>query len=124
MGIVHHSNYVVYYEQARTEMLRQFGTTYRDLEASGVMLPVLEVGMKYYTPARYDDLLTVRIIMRELPTVKMVFEHEVYNQAGELINTGRIVLAYMNAATRRACRAPKWFLDIFAPHFEEASPLL
>lgn len=118
MGIVHHSNYVTYYEEARTELLRTMGTTYRALEESGVMLPVLEVNMKYYTPARYDDLLTVRITLAELPAAKMIFEHEVFNEAGELINTGTVKLAYMNASTRRACRAPQWFLDIFTPYFE------
>lgn len=118
MGVVHHSNYVVYYETARTEMLRQFGTTYRELEATGVMLPVLEVSMKYYAPARYDDLLTVRIMLRELPAAKMVFDHEIRNEAGELVNTGTVVLAYMNAETRRATRAPKWFLDVFAEYFK------
>ena len=81
------------------------------------MLPVLEVTMKYFTPARYDDLLTVSIIIAELPAAKMVFEHEVRNEAGELVNPGKVVLAYMNAETRRACRAPKWFLEIFEPYF-------
>jgi len=118
MGIVHHSNYVTYYEEARTELLRGLGTTYRELEASGVMLPVTEVTMQYYTPARYDDLLTVRIILRELPVAKMLFEHEVRNEEGTLVNTGTVKLVYMNAATRRACRAPGWFLDIFRPFFE------
>ena len=117
MGVVHHSNYVNYYETARTELLREMGTTYKHLEETGVMLPVLEVTMKYFTPARYDDLLTVSIIIAELPAAKMVFEHEVRNEAGELVNTGKVVLAYMNAETRRACRAPTWFLEIFEPYF-------
>lgn len=118
MGVVHHSNYVNFYETARTEMLREFGTTYRHLEETGVMLPVLEVTMRFFTPAVYDDLLTVRITLSELPAAKMIFDHEVYNEAGDLVNTGRVVLAFMNAEKRRACRSPKWFLDIFAPFFE------
>ncbi|MCD7969759.1 MAG: acyl-CoA thioesterase [Alistipes sp.] len=118
MGVVHHSNYVTYYETARTEMLREFGTTYRKLEESGVMLPVRDVSMRFFVPARYDDLLTVRITLREMPTAKMVFYHEVLNEAGELVNTGTIVLVFMNAATRRACRVPDWFADIFRPYFE------
>lgn len=117
MGVVHHSNYVNFYESARTEMLREFGTTYRILEESGVMLPVKSVSMEFFTPALYDDLLTVRIILREVPVAKMVFDHEIYNEAGELVNKGRVVLAYMNAATRRATRAPGWFLELFAPCF-------
>ena len=118
MGIVHHSNYVNYYEVARTEMLREFGTSYKQLEEQGVMMPVLEVAMQYFTPARYDDLLTVKITLVSLPMVRMCFEHEIYNQQGILINKGRVVLAFMNSTTRRACRAPKWFLDLLAPYFE------
>ncbi|MCL2561463.1 MAG: acyl-CoA thioesterase [Rikenellaceae bacterium] len=113
MGVVHHSNYVNFYEVARTEMLREHGTTYKELEESGVMLPVHEVEMRFYAPARYDDLLTVRLTMRELPGVRMTFDHEIVNQEGVVVNTGRVVLVFMSAVTRRACRAPQWFLDIF-----------
>lgn len=119
MGVVHHSNYVTYYEMARTEMLREFGTTYRTLEESGVMLPVREVTMRFFVPARYDDLLTVRITLREMPGVKMIFDHEVLNEQGELVNTGTVVLVFMNAVTRRACRVPGWFAEIFRPCFPE-----
>jgi len=117
MGVVHHSNYLVYYEEARTELLRCFGTTYKELEASGVMLPVSEVTMKYYRPARYDDVVTVRITLPELPAARLIFDHEVYNSQGELLNTGRVVLAYVNAATRRPCRAPAEHVDLFRPYF-------
>ena len=117
MGVVHHSNYVNFYEQARTELLREMGTTYKLLEESGVMLPVVSVHMDFYTPGRYDDLLTVRITIAEAPRAKMVFDHEVLNEAGELGNRGRVVLAYMNAQTRRATRAPEWFYRIFEAYF-------
>lgn len=117
MGVVHHSNYVNYYESARTELLREMGTTYKILEDRGVMLPVKKVSMEFFHPAMYDDLLTVRIILRELPAAKMVFDHEVYNEAGDLVNKGTVMLAYMNAQTRRAIRAPQWFLDFFVPYF-------
>ena len=117
MGVVHHSNYVNYYEVARTEMLRENGTTYKKLEETGVMLPVHEVKMNYFAPAHYDDLLTVRLTMKELPGVRMVFDHEIFNEQGALVNTGQVTLVFMNAGTRRACRAPQWFLDIFRGHF-------
>ena len=113
MGVVHHSNYVNYYEVARTELMRSRGLSYKEMEARGVMLPVKEVYMNYISPAYYDDLLTVRIKIAEKPTVKLTFEHEIYNEAGDLINTGRVVLVFVHADTRRPCRAPKWFLDLF-----------
>lgn len=118
MGVVHHSNYVNYYEVARTEMLRAHGTTYKELERTGIMLPVHEVVINYFAPAVYDDLLTVKLVMRELPGVKMAFEHEIRNEQGVLVNTGRVTLVFMNAETRRACRAPGWFLDLFRKYFE------
>lgn len=117
MGVVHHSNYVNFYEVARTEMLRSLGTTYRELEQSGVMLPVHEVKMNFFNPGKYDDLLTVKITLRELPGVRMIFDHEIFNEQGELINTGQVTLVFMNAQTRRACRAPKWFVELFASCF-------
>ena len=113
MGVMHHSNYVNCYESARTELLRERGISYREMEERGVMLPVREVYMNYISPAYYDDLLTVRIRVAEEPRVKLVFDHEIYNEAGELINTGKVVLVFVNAETRRPCRAPRWFLELF-----------
>ena len=104
MGFVHHSNYVRYYETARTEMLRELGMTYPELEAQGIMLPVIDVQSRYVSPAFDDDLLTVRVTLAEMPKVKMRFDYEVFRENGERINTGSVTLAFMNAATRRACR--------------------
>jgi acyl-CoA thioester hydrolase len=117
MGVVHHSNYVNYYEVARTEMLRELGTTYKELETSGVMLPIHEVKMNFYSPAYYDDLLTVKLIMKQMPRVRMIFEHEIFSEQGVLLNTGYVVLVFVNAATRKACRAPQKVMDIFANYF-------
>ena len=116
MGIVHHSNYVTYYETARTEMLRQFGTTYRDMEREGVMMPVLAVDMKFISPAYYDDLLKIRITIKEMPTARITFYHEIYRD-DTLINTGSVTLAFMDSKTRRAIRAPKSFVSLLAPYF-------
>lgn len=120
MGVVHHSNYVNYYEVARTEMLREFGTSYKELEQQGIMLPVHDVSMRFFAPAKYDDLLTVRIIMSELPGVKLTFDHEIYNQDGALLNKGRVVLVFINSESRRACRAPREFVDLLAARINAA----
>lgn len=113
MGVVHHSNYVVYYEIARTEWLRSKGFTYRGLEEKGVMMPVREIHSKFLRPAFYDDLLTVRISIAELEGVHVVFAHEIFNQEGVLLHTGTAELVFTNAATRRPCRAPEWFVELF-----------
>lgn len=113
MGVMHHSNYVNYYEVARTELMRERGISYKEMEERGVMLPVREVKMNFIAPAYYDDLLTVRIRLAEKPGVKLQFEHEIYNEAGELIHTGGVMLVFVHADTRRPCRAPQWFLELF-----------
>ena len=113
MGVVHHSNYPVYYEYARTELLREKGFTYKMMEDEGVMMPVREVGMKFLTPARYDDLLTIKVKMHDLQGARMRFDHEISNEAGQLVNTGFVELVFVNATTRRPCHAPKWFYDLF-----------
>lgn len=120
MGIVHHSNYIRFYEVARTEMLREFGTTYQEMEQAGVMLPVWDVQAHYISPAYDDDLLTIRVTLAEMPKVKMRFDFEIYRENGDRINTGTVTLAFMNSVTRRACRAPKYFLDLLKPYFPEA----
>lgn len=113
MGVVHHSNYVNYYEVARTEMMRDRGLSYKEMESRGVMLPVREVCMNYISPALYDDLLTVKIRLSEKPGVKLTFEHEIYNESGVLVNTGKVVLVFVDAVTRKPVRAPHWFLELF-----------
>ena len=76
-------------------------------------MPVKTVSMEFFHPALYDDLLTVKIRLRELPAVKMVFDHEIYNEAGVLVNTGSVVLVFVDAVSRKPIRAPKWFMELF-----------
>lgn len=119
MGIVHHSNYVRFYEVARTEMLREFGTTYQQMEQQGIMLPVLDVQSRYLSPAYDDDLLTVRVTLAEMPKVRLRFDYEIFRENGDRINTGSVTLAFMHSDSRKACRAPKWFLDLLEPYFPQ-----
>lgn len=118
MGFLYHAHYVSYYDVARTEMLRSIGLSNVELEANGYMLPVLGVDVKYKNPAHYDDLLTVRVTLREMPRVKMTFHYEIFRPDGELINTAAVTLAFMDSATKRACRPPASFIDVLRPYFE------
>ena len=111
MGIMHHSNYVVLYEQARTEWLRAMGLTYAEIERRGVMSPIIEVHSRYHYPAFYDEVLTVKVSIDEMPTARLIVASEVYNEAGKLINTGSVTLGFMSSATRRPCRVPEWFTE-------------
>ena len=111
MGIMHHSNYIVLYEMARTEWLRAMGLTYAEIERRGIMSPIIEVQSKYLYPAFYDEVLTVKVFMDEMPMARLVIGAEVYNESGKLINKGSVTLGFMHADTRRPCRAPEWFCD-------------
>ncbi len=111
MGIMHHSNYIVMYEMARTEWLREMGLPYAEFERRGVMSPIIEVQSKYLYPAFYDEVLSIKVFMDEMPSARLFIGSEVYNEQGRLINTGSVTLGFMNAQTRRPCRAPEWFIE-------------
>lgn len=121
MGVVHHSNYISYYEAARSEFFRQLGgKSYSEMEAQGVMMPILEVHSKYMRPAHYDEVLTVRVSIRELPMARITFHYDVFNEAGELLNSGSTVLGFMRSDTRRPCRAPEAFIQLLRDHWPPA----
>ena len=114
MGICHHSNYINYYEAARSEWMRAIGLPFSEVERRGIMMPILEVQSKYLRPARYDDLLTVRILLKEPPTARITFFYEIYNEQGQLLNTGMTQLGFIHSDTRRPCRCPEWFSALLA----------
>jgi acyl-CoA thioester hydrolase len=114
MGVVHHSNYLRYFEVARIEWLTQLGVSYQSMEEAGVMMPVIDVQISYKTPARFEDNLTINIHLKEVPLVKMTFLYEVVNQKGELVCIATTSLAFMNASNRRPRRCPENFKVVFA----------
>lgn len=112
MGFVHHSNYICFYEAARSSLMRTLGVSYAEMEARGVMMPILDVQSKYISPAFFEEELTVRIILKELPMARITFYYEIYNEAGKLINTGSTTLGFIKSDTKRPVRAPQWFLEL------------
>jgi acyl-CoA thioester hydrolase len=96
MGIVHHSNYLRWFELARTEYLRDIGTPYRAMEESGVSSPVLEIHCRYLQPSRYDDLITVRVRMTDYSAVRIELSYEVYCD-GRMICDGMSRHAFLRA---------------------------
>ncbi len=95
MGLLHHANYFVYFELARTEMLRSRGVSYKDVEDSGHFLVIIEIGCKFKKPAFYDDLLTIRTTVARVTHVKIVHEYKVLRD-GELLAEGHSTLACVN----------------------------
>lgn len=111
MGYVYYGNYTTYYEVGRVEALRQLGTSYKEMEDNGIMLPVYTCNLKYIKPAVYDDLLVIKTTIKELPTARITFDYEIYNQKNELINTGTTTLVFINMATNKPCPAPESFIE-------------
>ncbi len=118
MGFVYYGNYSTYYEVARVEALRSLGLTYKKLEESGIFMPVIENTSKYIRPAKYDDLLTVRLRIPALMKKIITFEYEIYNEAGKLIHTGSTTLMYIDAKTGRTCEAPDVLMGLFKPYYD------
>lgn len=122
MDVVYHGNYAQYFEVARAEAIRQLGFTYKDMEALGTYMPIVELQCKFLRPAHYDDLLTVKVILKELPQDHRIdFHHEVYNEAGRLLATGLVILYFMNAGNGRKTNMPKELYDRLAPFFGKDS---
>jgi acyl-CoA thioester hydrolase len=118
MGVVYHSNYFPYFESARAEAIRELGLTYADMEKSGIVMPVVDVHCRYLRSARYDDLLTIKTMLKELPVHhKIEFHHEVYNQKDELLVVARIILYFVEAGTMKRSVMPARLKDRLAPFF-------
>ena len=111
MGIVHHSNYIVYYEAARVAALRAWGMPYDEMERNGIISPILEIGSKYILPAHFDEEITVRVIVEEMPRVRLKVRYELYNEEGALINTGHTWLGFLSGETRRPSRVPEYVIE-------------
>ena len=118
MGYMYYGNYAEFYEVGRVEMLRSMGLTYTAMEASGIMMPVLELKCKYLKPARYDEEISVKVIMDKMPGVKIHFTYELSNEEGTLINIGETLLVFVNMKTGRPCLPNQDFLDALKPYFQ------
>jgi acyl-CoA thioester hydrolase len=111
MGYAYYGNYPLYYEVGRTEMLRNLGLTYKELEDDGIILPVISLQSNYLAAAFYDDLLTVKTSLNELPSVRIKFDYEIFNEKGEKLNFGETTLVFTDAKTRKPRRPPEYFLE-------------
>ena len=111
MGVVYHGNYAAYFEMGRVEWLRNMGLSYKWMEENGVMLPVVSLTMNYKRPARYDDLITVKTILKSQTSVKIEFDYEIYNEKQELLTIAHSVLVFVDMKTGRPRLPPSYVLD-------------
>jgi acyl-CoA thioester hydrolase len=117
MQYVYYGNYAVYYEVARVESLRQLGLSYKELEATGIIMPVLESHSHYLAPALYDELLRIVVSIPEKPSARIRFDYQIFNESGRLIHRGETRLAFINQKTGKPSRPPEAFLKVLEPYF-------
>ena len=110
MGVVYYGNYAQYFEMGRTEWLRKFGLSYKWMEDNGIMLPVVDLSVKYIKSATYDDVLTVVTQLKKIPTIKIEFEYEIYNERKELLTKGATTLVFIDKETKKIVTAPEYLL--------------
>lgn len=118
MGIVYYGNYAQYFEVGRVEAIRQLGLTYKQLEEMNIIMPVVELNIKYLRSAMYDDLITVKSTVKELTdNHKIEFHQEVYNEAGKLLTVGKVSLYFLKADTKEKTIMPPVLAEKLAPYF-------
>ena len=118
MGYMYYGNYAKLYEIGRVEALRSLGLRYRDLEENGVIMPVYENKSRFIAPAKYDDLVTIRVIIKEIPKVRIIFNYEIYDEKQTLLHTGETTLVFLKIANNRITVCPKEILERLLPFFE------
>ena len=118
MGIVYYGNYARFYEIGRVEAMRHLGMNYKELEERGISMPVYDLNSRFIRPAKYDDLLRIRVTIPQLPKTRFMFSYEIFNQDGQLLNTGQTTLVFVRTDTGRPCTAPNDLVEAAKPFFE------
>ncbi|PIF01338.1 MAG: thioesterase [Maribacter sp.] len=111
MGVVHHGNYPQYLEMGRTEWLRSHGISYKAMEDSGIILPVVSISLNYKKSAYYDDLIVLRTYLRKKPMVRIEFDYEIHNGEGDFLAEANTVLAFIDAKRNKPIRCPSDILE-------------
>ncbi|HTN17477.1 MAG TPA: thioesterase family protein [Chitinophagaceae bacterium] len=120
MGYLYYGNYALYYEVGRTDAIRHLGFTYKAMEEQGIALPVAECNLRYLRPAFYDDLITIKTTIREMPTGSVIqFHSELYNQHGKLINKGLTTLVFFDMQERKKTTIPDFLRESLEPYFKD-----
>ncbi|MBO7278905.1 MAG: acyl-CoA thioesterase [Bacteroidales bacterium] len=119
MGIVHHSNYIRYFECGRHQCLIDLGLPIYEIEKRGIMMPVVAVECQYKTPAKMGDILRIVSRIEKEPMARVEVLTDIYNQAGDLVVCGKVVLGFIHADTRRPTRVPDFFLEAFRKHAQK-----
>lgn len=107
MGVIYYGNYTQYLELGRVEWLRALGCPYKSLEEEGIILPVVSLQINYKKPALYDQLITIRTRLKNMPSKKIEFDYEIFNEKNELLSTASTILVFVDAKTWRPIHCPE-----------------
>ena len=117
MGYVYYGKYAEYFEVGRVELIRSLGMTYKSVEEGGIIMPVVDLHIQYQRPAHYDELLRVRTTIPEIPRSSFLTTYEVFNEAGQLLVSGAVKLAFIDTARNRPVRAPEYIRQAVETHW-------
>jgi len=119
MGFVYYGTYALYYEVGRVEAIRSLGITYRSLEDEGIIMPVVRLTSKYVQPARYDDLLKITSVVKEMPDRLITFHVTIKNQDDQLINKAEVILCFRDLHSGQLLRTPPIIQQRLASYFDQ-----
>lgn len=119
MKYVYYGNYAEYLEVARVELFRSLGISYEEIEKRGIWLPVSEYKIKYFRPAKYDDLLTIHTTISQLPSVKIKFDYTIFNEKNEKLTEASTTLFFLDAQNQKIIRCPDFLMEIILKHWKE-----
>jgi acyl-CoA thioester hydrolase len=118
MGIVYYGNYGKLYEIGRSEMVRDLGFAYVELEKKGIGMPVYSVEAKYRSALRYDELITIETTLKELPAARIEFFYRIFSEDGVLAHEAKVVLVFQDLETGKLVRAPQVLVDVLKSKME------
>jgi acyl-CoA thioester hydrolase len=121
MGVVYHGHFLAYFEAARGDMIRDFGLSYADLEAAGVLMPVTEAKLQYKRSVKYDELITLRCSIHELPKRRLKVHTQVFNEGGKPCVEGHVELAFVDRHSGKTIDAPAFFTEILLSRWPESN---
>ena len=113
MGIVHHSNYLKFFEFARIEWLEELKMPYHEIERNKIILPVVNCELKFLKPLVFGDTFKVEVHCSKKPKSSIEFSYEIFNSRGEKTTEGRTLVAFLNSDTMKPTRCPKMISDLF-----------
>ncbi len=119
MKYVYYGNYAEYLEVARVELFRKIGISYNEIEQQGIWLPVSEYSIKYLKPAKYDDLLEIKTTIKKLPSVRIEFEYEIYNQTNEKLTEAHTTLFFLDAEKQKITKCPEFLINLIKKYWLE-----